>query len=775
MRFDDVAAGPGASGSLLFHALLAAAGMAAFALAAACSSTANSTDGMAVSVGGPLPDAGQCASGERDRCGDCGGGDARLKVYYVDADGDGLGDSNAPVAFCGASAPAGHVAVAGDCNDQRFACGSDCKRCKSKLRLRPGTKLTGSSSNLAGATFRTAALANVGDVNGDGVTDLMVGSRLIFLRANGEALGTRQFSEVDVPGETVGTSLGSSVAALGDIDRDGVPDVALASGQLAWVLRLDRSGAPKGVTQHAFVPTSGAPCSEDASYSTSVAGVDLDGDGVSELVTMSSEDCIEGKVETGRIDLNFLARDGSSSMRTSLRAADVPYSRGQFRGALATGIEMPGDAARRSAAVAVSVVGAAWVINLRATGVPATMARITGDGFDERNGSKPIYLGTSGDLDQNQQAELITTLYGAPAGGLAVFQLASDGVAMSSVKLAHVDDGLGAALAEGDDFGAAFAHLGDLDGDGLAEIAVLAPGDDTMASDAGAVHIMHFEAACAPGPSGSPSQYGDCNGTLRDGCETKLVSTEHCGACGFSCERRPHTTGGACNLEGTCELVCERNFADCDGNAANGCELSGAGFANAVSVSCRENRVLLTCAAPFGDCNGDAADGCEADLSRDAENCGRCGNACGIDPITHHASAGCVAAQCTNSPTACGGGWNRCSAGQQLDGTGPCDVCAASCEQELAGFPAPRPCGAHEQCTLTQRYPQGSSSPIRGAVCMATCEVGRGDCDGNLANGCETDLTTEAACGACTANCGIWEYHEYCVKNAEGTKYECRL
>ena len=41
-------------------------------------------------------------------------------VYYRDSDGDGFGDRNTSAAVCSTTAPAGQVAVAGDCDDARF-------------------------------------------------------------------------------------------------------------------------------------------------------------------------------------------------------------------------------------------------------------------------------------------------------------------------------------------------------------------------------------------------------------------------------------------------------------------------------------------------------------------------------------------------------------------------------------------------------------------------------------------------------------------------------
>lgn len=57
---------------------------------------------------------------------------------------------------------------------------------------------------------------------------------------------------------------------------------------------------------------------------------------------------------------------------------------------------------------------------------------------------------------------------------------------------------------------------------------------------------------CAGGVCSCEEAYGDCKGGLSDGCETPLMkSSEHCGACGHSCD------GGTC-VDGVCEPVLMR-------------------------------------------------------------------------------------------------------------------------------------------------------------------------------------------------------------------------
>jgi hypothetical protein len=65
--------------------------------------------------------------------------------------------------------------------------------------------------------------------------------------------------------------------------------------------------------------------------------------------------------------------------------------------------------------------------------------------------------------------------------------------------------------------------------------------------------------------------WGNCNPTWEDGCETALTSVEHCGSCTVKCPSGAHSTATCSG--GKCGLKCDSPYADCDGNAANGCEI----------------------------------------------------------------------------------------------------------------------------------------------------------------------------------------------------------
>ena len=107
-----------------------------------------------------------------------------------------------------------------------------------------------------------------------------------------------------------------------------------------------------------------------------------------------------------------------------------------------------------------------------------------------------------------------------------------------------------------------------------------------------------------------------------------------------------------------------------------------------------------------------------------------------------------------NDPGNCGGCYISC-------GWGQCAGVTCVCPAGLSLCPAANPrcvdletdwqnCGT---CGTVCLAPGGNSSCSAG-VCLIACYEGHADCDGNVANGCETQTSTDPNnCGACAANC----------------------
>ncbi|RLB52499.1 MAG: hypothetical protein DRJ42_14735 [Deltaproteobacteria bacterium] len=260
---------------------------------------------------------------------------------------------------------------------------------------------------------------------------------------------------------------------------------------------------------------------------------------------------------------------------------------------------------------------------------------------------------------------------------------------------------------------------------------------------------------CTPG-------LADCDGDAV--CEVNVaIDMANCGACGAVCTAGTNGRRAVC-LSGSCLITgCDAGFADCDDDAATGCETSentdamncgscgrvcATTGANVSGGTCAGGDCHLVCDVGWDDCDGDPGNGCETDVSSDSMNCGGCGLGCGgggsMSPM-------CISGSCQfpcisgESADCDGDATNGCEA--FLGDLANCGACGATC----AGAP-----GASISCD-----PLGPGT----YTCKSACLPGFADCDRMVANGCEEaisatscqcpgdaarDCTTELGPGAIT-------------------------
>ena len=243
-----------------------------------------------------------------------------------------------------------------------------------------------------------------------------------------------------------------------------------------------------------------------------------------------------------------------------------------------------------------------------------------------------------------------------------------------------------------------------------------------------------------------------CNATQpcpagRTCCDSACIdpqdNTAHCGGCGRVCtvaNGAPVCTMGACAVG-----LCNGSFADCDGDASNGCETNtamatahcgGCGMACAArshsTASCAAGACVYACDEGFADCDGMASNGCEVDTRSTPAHCGACDHAC----VTANGTASCTAGAC---------------------GVGACNTGFGNCDGDAANG-----CETSTATSVTQCGACGNACPSRAnatptcaaGACSIACAAGFGNCDGNAANGCEVDTrVTLAHCGMCGNAC----------------------
>ncbi len=252
--------------------------------------------------------------------------------------------------------------------------------------------------------------------------------------------------------------------------------------------------------------------------------------------------------------------------------------------------------------------------------------------------------------------------------------------------------------------------------------------------------------------SGCPAGKSDCDGVAANGCEV-VTATDlaNCGACGAVCGSS--NASPAC-ASGVCSLNCAAGFADCDGHLANGCEtetqtnMANCGACGAIcdgtngTATCSSGTCNITCTPGFGNCDAQSTNGCETSLTTSPAHCGFCTNAC---PVPAHATATCTSATCGYT---CAAGWADC------DG-----LASNGCEVDIAGDPDH--CGT---CATVCSSNHVATRTCSAGVCSGTCATGYADCNSNKAtDGCEADLTTVATCGYCGNVCGNANATASCV------------
>jgi hypothetical protein len=242
----------------------------------------------------------------------------------------------------------------------------------------------------------------------------------------------------------------------------------------------------------------------------------------------------------------------------------------------------------------------------------------------------------------------------------------------------------------------------------------------------------------------------DCNNLPDDGCETFVgFDPKNCGACGNVCPAGERCIDGVCGcLSGKkdCYGMCTDTSSDISncGACGNFCvdpEDAGPPPPN-MAYGCSKSQCgKLICVASWRNCNGTLDDGCEVDVEReiapgllDPGNCGGCGVACAPDQECRRLAGGVIVCGCKGSQTFCGSPGNYSCVDTSTD---------------------PKHCGlCNHACPFVDLRNQHQVASCIKGVCGTECEPGWGDCNGNPADGCETNLSYDGAnCGACGNRC----------------------
>ncbi len=415
------------------------------------------------------------------------------------------------------------------------------------------------------------SLAAIGDLDGDGVTDLAVGSRewtdlgyavgdfdgsgavwILFMDTDGTVR-----DEVKIARDTGGFDgeldafdfFGTSIAFLGDVDGDGIGDLAVgAAGDddganragAVWILFMNTDGTVDG---HAKISnTSGGwpdPLGNSNEFGRAVAGLgDFDDDGVPDLVVTAPR-----RFNVGSFWIVTLNADGSVK-GTQATAGDSPDFGAYRLGVAITSLgDFDGDG---TGDVALLSSNGVWVTLLHPDGTVEQTTKLGAETFGFAPelffvfGGPEGYRGglaSFGDLDGDGIGDIAVGIPYMGVGGIEqvgsveILMLNADGTARQRQSIRNNTGNFGGTVSQNGHFGWSLASLGDLDGDGVKDLAVGERRGDDGGPNRGHVWTLFLEAAIwtdlgndLPGTPGAPELRG--LGTLQRGDPVNIALAE---------------------------------------------------------------------------------------------------------------------------------------------------------------------------------------------------------------------------------------------------------
>ena len=307
------------------------------------------------------------------------------------------------------------------------------------------------------------SIANIGDLNNDGVTDIAVGAprdgtggtnrgavHIMFMNNNGTVSDTIEINSNTPNGPDLSNSdnFGSSIANIGDLNNDGVTDIAVGAPRdgtggtnrgAVHIMFMNNNGTVSDTIEINSNTPNGPVSSNNGYFGSSITNIgDLNNDGITDIAVGMPDNVHDGN-GTGSIHIMFMNNNGtvSDTIEINNTTANGP------------------------------------VLNME----DAFGSSIANIGDLNNDGVTDIAVGAQYDVASNGFIDV---------GAIHIMLLNNNGTVSYTIEI-NDDTANGPVLSFSNEFGSSIANIGDLNNDGISDIAVGALGRDLFV---GGVHLL---------------------------------------------------------------------------------------------------------------------------------------------------------------------------------------------------------------------------------------------------------------------------------------------